>query len=70
MTTEEILERLHCVEGDGIQFMARCPAHNDKRPSLSIKKVEDKTLLHCFAGCETEDILNSIGLQMKDLYKN
>lgn len=49
MLTQEILERLECVSGDHPQYMARCPAHNDNRPSLSIKEVEDKTLIYCFA---------------------
>lgn len=49
MSTEEILERLECVSGEYPQYMARCPAHNDNRPSLSIKEVEDKTLIYCFA---------------------
>lgn len=49
MLTQEILERLECVSGEHPQYMARCPAHNDNRPSLSIKEVEDKTLIYCFA---------------------
>lgn len=69
METEEILKRLKCVRGNGQNHMALCPAHNDKRPSLSIKELEDKTLIHCFAGCKAEDIMNAIGLELKDLYK-
>jgi len=52
------------------QWVALCPAHNDHKPSLSIKYDEsnDKIILHCFAGCDVQDILCSIGLKMKDLY--
>lgn len=49
MQTDDILKRLECVRGEYPQYMARCPAHNDNRPSLSIKEVEDKTLIYCFA---------------------
>ena len=33
--------------------MARCPAHDDRTPSLSIREGHDgKLLVHCHAGCE------------------
>lgn len=53
------------------EYMALCPAHNDKNPSLSIgySKNEGQILLHCHAGCKTEDVLHSVGLQLKDLYE-
>jgi hypothetical protein len=32
---------------------ARCPAHNDRNPSLSIREAADgKILIKCHAGCE------------------
>lgn len=49
MQTEEILERLECVSGEYPQYMARCPAHNDNKPSLSIRDEPDRTLIYCFA---------------------
>lgn len=54
------------------EYMALCPAHNDKNPSLSIGLSSDgeKILLHCHAGCETKDILNNVGLTLKNLYVN
>lgn len=49
--------------------LARCPAHDDKRRSLSVKRGEDgRVLLHCFAGCATEAILAARGLSMADLF--
>ena len=37
----------------GASWMARCPAHNDREPSLSIRQGEDgKVLVRCHAGCE------------------
>lgn len=40
---------------------ARCPAHDDRNPSLSIKDGRDgRLLLHCFAGCEFDRIRSAI----------
>ena len=47
-----------------------CPCHLDNTPSLSITSDSDKILLHCHAGCSTEDILNEIGLTFNDLFTN
>jgi len=53
--------------GDG-KWLACCPAHNDKSPSLAIKLTEDgKILIHCFAGCDVNSIVSSIGLTLADL---
>ncbi len=51
---------------NGSTAMVRCPAHDDKIPSLSIKISETgKPLVHCFAGCQQHDVvaaLKAIGL--------
>ena len=39
------------------QWIACCPAHNDKNPSLSITQTRDKVLVHCFAGCEQSEVV-------------
>ncbi|MEM9355837.1 MAG: toprim domain-containing protein [Pseudomonadota bacterium] len=36
--------------------MACCPAHDDSKPSLSIKDGRNGLLLHCFAGCGYADV--------------
>jgi hypothetical protein len=60
---ENVVER-----GNG-EWVALCPAHNDHLPSLSIKQLDDGVLLmHCFAGCETEQVVQKLGLTMRDLY--
>lgn len=71
MTVEVLLSRLDQVKpaGNG-KWYARCPAHDDKSPSLSIKDTGTRTLIHCFAGCEAEDILAAVGLGWKDLYRD
>jgi hypothetical protein len=41
----------------GKGWVAKCPCHDDRTASLSITEGEDdRLLMHCFAGCEFEDI--------------
>ncbi|MCL4676527.1 MAG: hypothetical protein KJZ59_11050, partial [Pararhodobacter sp.] len=48
---------------------ARCPAHADKRASLSIRELEDgRVLLHDFAGCSAHEVLAATNLGMGDLF--
>lgn len=69
MTLSDILSRLEGVKGRDGKYMARCPNHGDKTPSLSVSLGEDgKTILHCFAGCSTEDVVWAMGMTMKDLF--
>ena len=65
-----ICSRLKNVRAAGdSEWIARCPAHDDKRPSLSIGLGDDRRiLLHCHAGCETKDILKVLRLEFSDLY--
>ena len=58
-----------CRQSGPGKWIARCPAHDDKSPSLSIMDGDDgKALLHCFAGCESSDVVAAIGLSMSDLF--
>jgi hypothetical protein len=68
---ETLLARLDGVRANPHerQWAARCPAHKDRSPSLSIRELDDGSLLiHCHAGCGTEAILDAIGLEFADLY--
>lgn len=69
MTIEALINGLDGIKETGHgKYVARCPAHNDRSPSLAIKECGDgRVLLHCFAGCETEDVLSSIGLAFSDV---
>lgn len=50
-------------------WIATCPAHQDKRPSLAIRELHDgRVLLHDFAGCSTSDVLAALGLTLEDLF--
>ena len=66
---DKILQRLRNVKpSGGNQFMACCPAHEDRTPSLSIKDVGGgRILINCLAGCATEDVLSSIGMDWSDI---
>jgi MarR family len=66
---EEVLSRLDVVSRNGEKAMCFCPAHDDHHnPSLSLKAENGRLLLHCFAGCQPEDIVSKLGLGMKDLF--
>lgn len=67
MKAHEIAERLKGAKKNGSGWMACCPAHADKNPSLSISERYGKVLLHCHAGCQTQDIVAAMGLAMRDL---
>ncbi len=70
MDINGILSRLDSVKRTGDHsWVACCPGHDDKSPSLSIRETEDgKTLLHCFAGCQPREVVEAIGLQLHDLF--
>ena len=61
------LEEVKTISQD--KWQAKCPAHDDKKPSLSITVGEDeKVLLHCHAGCSIEDICKALGIEEKELF--
>ncbi|MCL4310684.1 MAG: hypothetical protein M0Z32_01020 [Actinomycetota bacterium] len=65
---EKVLSRLEGVKGGNSSWTARCPSHDDKRNSLSVSEADGKVLLNCHAGCETENILVAMDLELKDLF--
>ena len=72
MKFEEITDKFeidkHSRKSDRVQ--AKCPCHDDKNASLTISynSKEEKTMLYCHAGCNTKDIVESVGLKMSDLF--
>ena len=64
------LNKLKGIKGEDDHFTALCPSHDDKRQSLSISEKEGKIVLYCFAGCNVEKIVSSLGLEMTDLFTN
>jgi hypothetical protein len=66
---QALIDRLDKVRETGRdRYIAKCPAHDDGDPSLSIRQLPDsRILLKCFAGCGAVDILNSLGLNWQSL---
>ena len=50
----------HPVKPQGGNFVVRCPVHDDRTPSLSIRDGDGGLLVHCFAGCNARDVLAAI----------
>lgn len=64
-----LLPRLDGVRKAGRGWIARCPAHQDRSPSLSITEREDGVLLvHCHGGCSVHDVCAAVGLKVSDLF--
>ena len=67
---DNLLSKLDKVRrtGNGT-YLAACPSHDDRSPSLTIRELDDgRILLHDFGGCDVQDVLASIGLTFADLY--
>jgi hypothetical protein len=63
-TVSDVLSRLDGVRPTRRGWSARCPAHPDRLPSLSIApRADGGVLLHCFAGCSYREILRARGLE-------
>jgi hypothetical protein len=69
MSIQLLLSRLEGVRNTGAdRWIARCPAHDDKSPSLSLAVGDNGTpLLNCFAGCDPLSVLESVGITWADL---
>jgi putative DNA primase/helicase len=66
---EKVLSRLEGVKtARKGNYQARCPAHDDKNPSLSIREDSGKVLLKCHAGCSFPAIVAAAGLDQKDCF--
>jgi hypothetical protein len=71
MPAEILLARLQgvCRRGRESKWMARCPAHQDRSASLSVREeVDGRVLVHCFAGCATVDVIGAVGLSFEALF--
>jgi hypothetical protein len=70
MAVDALLSRLAKVKQTGKdRWLACCPAHNDKTPSLTVRALDDgRILVHCFSGCGAVDVVESVGLAMTDLF--
>ncbi|QNK00980.1 CHC2 zinc finger domain-containing protein [Dyella telluris] len=54
----------------GKGWVACCPAHDDKNPSLSINLGDDgRVLLNCFGGCSVPQVCSAMGIGLSDLFE-
>ncbi len=69
MTIDAFLQLLDGVRPTRRGWQARCPAHSDKSPSLSIREAEGELILvHCFAGCANQEICSALRIKPSDLF--
>ena len=65
---ENLVQRLD-ARRSGKGWIAKCPAHDDRKPSLSIDEGTDgRALIKCHAGCSTDDVISALGLTRRDLF--
>jgi putative DNA primase/helicase len=75
LTMDELLVRLNDKTGYlpksiPTGYLAVCPAHDDRSPSLSLSEAPDRLLIFCHANCSAADIVSALDLELKDLYLN
>jgi len=70
--TRELLDRSKAVNAEALAaalggkkvgggWIARCPSHDDREPSLSIRDADDgKVLVRCHAGCDQEQVIAAL----------
>lgn len=75
MTLEQFVEKLEGVnELRNGWYMAKCPAHYDRNPSLSVMAGDPREdgrrpiLMHCYAGCNYRDIREALGIPLADMW--
>lgn len=67
---EVLLARLNGVRATGRgSWAAKCPAHEDRMPSLSIRDAGERVLLCCHAGCTAGDVVAALGMTLSDLFE-
>jgi archaellum biogenesis ATPase FlaH len=59
---QDVLPKLNKVKENSNGWIACCPAHDDKNPSLSIAEKDGKILFKCFAGCSYVQIVQALGI--------
>lgn len=70
MSLVRLLDQLDGVRRTGPgRWIAKCPTHDDRSPSLAVRELDDGTILiKCFAGCSAHDVVRALGLELRDLF--
>jgi DNA primase len=60
--SQELVEVVAALRGKwhGSYAMCLCPAHADGEPSLSLRQENRGIVVHCFAGCQADDVLREL----------
>ncbi len=74
MSAEKLVSKLnHAKEvkarkGHTRSWVALCPSHDDKSPSLCIDEADNgKILIKCWAGCGANEVIDSVGMKYHDV---
>ena len=70
MDIRDFLQRLQVKSGPGAtgEYLCRCPAHEDKTASLCVRDGDKGIVIKCQAGCDSQAVLASLNLTMKELF--
>ncbi|MCE5222074.1 MAG: phage/plasmid primase, P4 family [Clostridium sp.] len=70
MNYDHIIKKFNVTRKYKNKCICKCPSHDDNKASLTItyNAKDKKTLLNCGAGCDTKDVLSSVGLSISDLF--
>ena len=70
MSADNLLQHLQKVKRtSATTWLACCPSHEDRSPSLSVRELDDgRVLVHCFSGCAAHEILGAVGMEMANLF--
>lgn len=67
-TVVQLKDRGAEVQDRGGYCLAQCPAHEDRRPSLSISQGDRGATLKCHSGCTVEEVMAALGVTWIDLF--
>ena len=60
MTAAEFVAALGGKQVSETKWMAHCPVHEDRTPSLAVDSKGGKVLVHCHAGCTQHDVIHAL----------
>ena len=67
-TEDELLSRFDKVRRSGKGWTSRCPAHEDKHPSLAITQGDKGWLIKCWVNCDFRDIVDAAALEPQRMF--
>ena len=68
LVEDRLADTGHAPRRRGEKIIARCPAHPDRTPSLSVTRgTQQPIILNCLAGCATDAVLEALGISWADI---